>query len=62
MYHWQSNPKKELWHNWFAWYPVKLDIGIWVIFTSVRRRLVWHWSVLYMNQGYYTKEYKLEAL
>ena len=60
MFYWKSTPKKEKWHVWFAWHPVKLEDGPWMIFQFVGRRLIWHWEagVCSMNQGYYTREYR----
>lgn len=30
----------RLWHNWFAWRPVKTDTG-WVWFETIKRRGAW---------------------
>lgn len=28
----------NIWYNWFAWYPVKLDGDTWIWWEPVRRR------------------------
>ncbi len=54
------NNDEWIWHDWFAWFPVRIDSGDLIWFQTVQRKKVFESPISYYPDGKIIFRYRIK--